>query len=286
MKLSHSVTLAVAALGSQVSAASWGFEDATLTVQGKGAGVGGVKEKLSPTSPLASAITLPASDSLKIILTATEDKTGRKPHQAFLTLQEPTTGLEESFPFSLKENGKGKVEVSPKDLPYQFATSKEALKASIVIASFGSSTPFNKHTFDIAVQTDASAPPASASAPERYGSKPEIHHIFSAEAQSPPRIISFFFTLAILASLPALGGAWFMLGGNLDHVGKAFNTSPIAHGLFLGSILAMEGVFFMYYTTWNLFQTLPVAVAVAAVAYVSGSRALTEVQDRRLAGER
>ena len=92
--------------------------------------------------------------------------------------------------------------------------------------------------------------------------------------------------MAILATLPALGGAWFLLGGNLDHVGKAFNTSPIAHGLFMGSILAMEGVFFMYYTAWNLFQTLPVAIAVAAVAYVSGSRALTEVQDRRLAGER
>ena len=46
MKFSHSVALVAAALGSQVCAASWGFEDATLTVQGKGAGVGGgVKEK-------------------------------------------------------------------------------------------------------------------------------------------------------------------------------------------------------------------------------------------------
>lgn len=48
----------------------------------------------------------------------------------------------------------------------------------------------------------------------------------------------------------------------------------------------MEGVFFMYYTSWNLFQTLPVAIGVGAVAYVSGSRALTEVQERRLAGLR
>lgn len=60
----------------------------------------------------------------------------------------------------------------------------------------------------------------------------------------------------------------------------------MAHALFFGSIVAMEGVFFLYYVSWNLFQTLPVAGVVAAVAYVSGSRALTEVQDRRLAGER
>ena len=72
----------------------------------------------------------------------------------------------------------------------------------------------------------------------------------------------------------------------MDHFGKAFGASPVAHGLFLGSVLAMEGVFFMYYVSWNLFQTLPVAAVVSVVAYVSGSRALTEVQDRRLAGER
>lgn len=262
--------------------------------------------RLSPSSPLTSAITLPASDTLKIVLTATEGKTGKKPHQAFLTLQEPTTGLEESFPFSLKENGKGKVEVvcgpiyhqadglradsdfaqTQKDLPYQLLTSNKALKASLVIASFGTSTPLNQHTFDLAVQVDQTAPLAVPSPPERYASKPEIHHIFKADPRSSPKIISLFFTLVILVTFPALLGTWLMLGGNLDHFGKAFGASPVAHGLFLGSILAMEGVFFMYYTVWNLFQTLPVAAVVGVVAYVSGSRALTEVQDRRLAGER
>lgn len=48
----------------------------------------------------------------------------------------------------------------------------------------------------------------------------------------------------------------------------------------------MEFLFFLYYTSWNLFQTLPVAGVIAVVAYVSGSKALSEVQSRRLAGER
>ena len=90
----------------------------------------------------------------------------------------------------------------------------------------------------------------------------------------------------MLATVPVLLGAWFFLGANIDHFGKAFGASPVSHGMFLGSIVAMEGVFFMYYTVWNLFQTLPVAAVVGVVAYISGSRALTEVQDRRLAGER
>lgn len=69
-----------------------------------------VDVRLTPgTSP--AAVTLPSSDTLKVVLTVVEGKTAKKPHQAFLTLQEPTSGLEESFPFSLKDNGKGKVEV-------------------------------------------------------------------------------------------------------------------------------------------------------------------------------
>lgn len=56
-------------------------------------------------------MTLSSADTLKIVLTTTEGKTSKKPHQAFLTLHEPSTGLEESFAFSIKDNGKGKVEL-------------------------------------------------------------------------------------------------------------------------------------------------------------------------------
>jgi len=48
----------------------------------------------------------------------------------------------------------------------------------------------------------------------------------------------------------------------------------------------MEGVFFLYYYNWTLFQTLPVAGVISLVAFLSGSKALSEVQSRRLAGER
>jgi len=79
---------------------------------------------------------------------------------------------------------------------------------------------------------------------------------------------------------------WLFLGANLNHAVKAFSTSPIPHGLFFLSILAMEGIFFMYYTSWNLFQTLPGAVGIGLVTFLSGSRALREVQERRMAGLR
>lgn len=140
--------------------------------------------------------------------------------------------------------------------------------------------------FDLKIGHDANAPPAVLTPPERYASKEEITHTFKEDPRSPPKIISLVFTLAILAALPVLLGAWLLLGANVDHIGKAFGAKPVAHGLFFGSIVAMEFVFFLYYASWNLFQTLPVAGVVGIVAFISGSRALTEVQERRLAGQR
>lgn len=79
---------------------------------------------------------------------------------------------------------------------------------------------------------------------------------------------------------------WAYLGANLDHLQKAISTAPVSHALFFGSMLSMEGIFFLYYYCWNLFQMLPVAGIIGLVAFLSGSKALSEVQARRMAGER
>lgn len=67
--------------------------------------------RLSPSTPLAKSVSLGASDTLKLLLTTVDGKSAKRPHQTFLTLTDPTTGLEESFVFSVKESGKGKVDL-------------------------------------------------------------------------------------------------------------------------------------------------------------------------------
>lgn len=67
--------------------------------------------RLQPNSPLASPLALGPSDTLKVLLTATDGNKPAQPHQAFLTLHEPETGLEESFPLTVKDSGKGKLEL-------------------------------------------------------------------------------------------------------------------------------------------------------------------------------
>ena len=87
-------------------------------------------------------------------------------------------------------------------------------------------------------------------------------------------------------TLPVLAGVWMELGMNLSHLPEAFSTAPVAHGLFYGSIFLLEIIFGLYYLRLTLFQTLPAAGVVGTVTFLSGSRALSEVQSRRLAGKR
>jgi len=66
--------------------------------------------RLSSKAAISKLVSLGASETLKIALTATENGKAKRPHQAFLLLQDQDTGLETTFPFTVKETGKAKVD--------------------------------------------------------------------------------------------------------------------------------------------------------------------------------
>ena len=74
----------------------------------------------------------------------------------------------------------------------------------LIVASFGTSTPYEGHAFDLSIKPDPTAPAPTAEKPLRYMKQPEIHHIFKPDPKSPPKIISLFFTAIVLATLPGL----------------------------------------------------------------------------------
>ncbi|OBT43090.1 hypothetical protein VE00_05512 [Pseudogymnoascus sp. WSF 3629] len=259
----------------------WSFKDATVSVIGKGS-QGTSKESLSPSKPLAKPLALGPAGTLKLSLTTTST-TPSRPHQAFLTLTDPTTGLSTSFALQTRTTGAATLDLPYASLPSALLSSP-SLSASLVLGSFGSAPASTTQLFNIALSADESL--AQVEKPVRYGKLAEIHHIFAADQKSPPKVISVFFTLAVLATLPVVLGAWALAGGNAGHVGAALAAAPVSHGLFFGSLVAMEGVFAMYYVSWRLFEVLPLAGVVGAVAFVSGSKALSEVQARRVRGER
>ncbi|TGJ87841.1 hypothetical protein E0Z10_g911 [Xylaria hypoxylon] len=279
MRFLHSfVTPLLLAAGAAQAASSWSFDDATVQVNGKKAA--GTKEKFSETKQLSQPITISNTESIKILLVAKDGGKGKRPHQAFVVLQDELSGLEAPFPMTVKENGKAVVDIKYTDLPVQLATSSAPLKASVVLASFGSSQGLNKPVFSIAPKVDPNAAPLVYEKPLRYGKREAIHHTFRDDPKNPPKIISAFFVLAVLATVPALLVGWLSLGANVSHIQRALRDAPIAHGVFFGSLIALEGVFYLYYVSWTLFQVLPVISVVGAATFLSGTKALGEVQRR------
>ncbi|KAJ5778125.1 hypothetical protein N7520_001371 [Penicillium odoratum] len=268
------------------AASAWGFTDATVAVQPKGAGInGGFKESLSVSKPLSKPVALAGADTLRVTLTTQEGSSAKRPQQAFLLLKDSQTGLDISYPFTVKENGKSRVELTQKDLPIQFLSLPSPVDARVVIGSSGSSEAYDSSVFALSIERNPDVPVPTADV-VRYGKLPEIHHVFKDAATSPPIVITLAFVALVGAALPVLAGLWLLLGANVNHLSTAFKSAPLPHAAFVGSLVAFEGLFFLYYTSWNLFQILPVAAAIGAVAFVSGSRALGEVQGRRLAGLR
>lgn len=66
---------------------------------------------------------------------------------------------------------------------------------------------YNSPAFPLTIPHDSNAPAVAVETPLRYGKLPEIHHIFRSDPKSPPLIISSFFLLAVLGTIPMLLGA-------------------------------------------------------------------------------
>lgn len=56
-------------------------------------------------------MSLGSLDTLRVSLTAQEGRSAKRAHQVFLLLKDPETGLDVSYPFGVKENGKSKVDL-------------------------------------------------------------------------------------------------------------------------------------------------------------------------------
>lgn len=124
MRLSSLLYLAGAALA---SAASWSFEDASISVQEvRGSELSPKKSYAShfsphqsdinlysftPGKPIKDMVTLSSTGSVRLALTITNGGKPRRPHQGFLTITNPESGLEEAFPLTINDNGNSRFDL-------------------------------------------------------------------------------------------------------------------------------------------------------------------------------
>ncbi len=92
-----------------------------------------------------------------------------------------------------------------KDLPIQFLSLSDPVDARVVIGGFGSSEAYDSSAFKLSIDRNPEEAVPTVKT-ERYGKKPEIHHIFKESASSPPIVITLAFVAMIGAAIPALAG--------------------------------------------------------------------------------
>ena len=223
-----------------VLAASWSFTEGSISVQGKGSGVGGgLKEKYTTLRCFIGLLANYSDSHLANLClrlsnlgprisskSSLPHKTARlrnghtRPSSYYRTLLHTST-----YPIlsQLKSLAKARsswcvhstrLPVSPpltmhqthKDLPSQFLRPDTSLSAHILIASFGSSTGYSSLAFPLNIELDPNNAVAQPEKPLRYGKLSEIHHMFRSDPKSPNIVIVLFFTVAALTALPILFG--------------------------------------------------------------------------------
>ncbi|CAO3635099.1 unnamed protein product [Mucor hiemalis] len=99
--------------------------------------------------------------------------------------------------------------------------------------------------------------------------------------------ISQLFTLITLAPWLILVGGWLQLGYTPNKViselfsGSTLQTVYITS--FLGSLVSLEYLFYLYWTKLNLFQTLTYLSGLTIITFLTGQRALSSIQAKRIA---
>lgn len=258
-----------------VNAAAWTFSAAKFEISGS-------PYTFGPTSP-PLALTLKPDNKLKLLLTIKEDDTAKKPHQAMLIVKDTFSELEASLVIPVKSNGRGILSINYSDFGPALLENK-SLDLTLVLGSFGDSKPLSKHVATIMVQGDDKEQVYVK--PLRYGALPEITHTFRAPQKMPSAVISVAFSVILIAGLFGLFAGWMSVQVNFDAASTALMNAPIAYSIFLGSLFAIEGALFVYWTHLRIMAALGLLAALSVPAFFSGRNALRETEKRRKAGLR
>jgi len=158
------------------------------------------RNSFSSKAGVEEVIELSPADTLRLAFTATEDDKPGRPHQSFILIEDTSSSLDIVIPVPVKPSGKAKIDIDHRDFPPQLLY-VDSLQVSLVVASFGESTPLKAFIARLKPVTNE-ASPTKPEDPERWLPKPEITHTFRAPQKLPNKQLSFLFSAAVMAGLP------------------------------------------------------------------------------------
>ncbi|KAI8074960.1 Oligosaccharyltransferase subunit Ribophorin II-domain-containing protein [Gongronella butleri] len=119
--------------------------------------------------------------------------------------------------------------------------------------------------------------------------QPEIHHQFRAAETMPATWFSQLFALVTLSPWLLLVVGWSLIGITPNSVvsGLSNRERGGAHWIvaFVVALGVTDYMFYLYWTRWNIFETLKYTAVWGLVLFAVGQRALSVLYDHRVAAE-
>ncbi|QSL66473.1 hypothetical protein MERGE_000853 [Pneumocystis wakefieldiae] len=256
---------------------AWNIDSIKVEISSNLPGVSARKYVVSEES--TQLWSLGSSDTLSLSFNVKKGSHLSQPHQSMLLVGHPEREVENVLVVPVEPNGKAHLKLNHKRIPLSLLFSDKPLLLTLVIGSFGDTTPLLYKLGELQI-IDISNEHEIPASPIRYGPLSEISHTFSPRKEDCSKVLSLVFSGAILVAFIKL----FKKLKNTSFETSFFSIlrqNSFSCFLFFFLLLSIEFLFYLYWTSIRLLQTLVGILIMSPFLFVSGRRTLSEIQRKR-----
>jgi len=214
---------------------------------------------------------------MKFLLKDKSTGTSMTAHQTFIRLTNQETQQEITFVAEADGSDAYRFDLDVGSSAKDFGYLSGHYNMDLIIGDAVIQNPFSWAIADV-VLTFPEGNVAKRDDTYRYSKKPEIEHQFREPEARPPAVVSTLFTVLVLLPVLILLFLWVKIGVNMS----SFSFSLSTLGFHVG-LAAIFGLYYCYFLTLNMFQTLRWLGILGIPTFLFGNRLLSSIAARRKA---
>ncbi|KXZ50184.1 hypothetical protein GPECTOR_17g821 [Gonium pectorale] len=228
---------------------------------------------------------VPVGGSLEVSLAVTKNGAAFKPQQVMLLLKSKSLGLT-AYAVGKAKGSSYSLSTSAAALEKQIGKAPGEYSVSLLVGDPSVPKPIAYELGSVELLSSAASAAPEPAAVVRTAAfqpvnnlKPEIVHIFRAPEKRPPAVVSY--TFALLALLPlAVVVVYVPAATGVNFKGLA--VAPLYAMLFHSGLAAMLLLYFIFWTSLNLAQTLAACAIWGPFVAITGYLLLSRLSANRL----
>ncbi|XP_045180399.2 dolichyl-diphosphooligosaccharide--protein glycosyltransferase subunit 2-like [Mercenaria mercenaria] len=228
--------------------------------------------------PQKVGATLEADFHQKLIMKFTlKDKTSGnsfKAHQTFVKLTNVDSKQEIIFVAEADSSNVNKFDLNVGGSAKDFGYKSGKYNVELIVGDAVIENPISWTVADVALTFQEE--PSAGKKVDQYAKKPEIKHMFREPEKRPSKTVSLAFTGLVLVPFAILFICWMKIGVNISNF--PFSISAVGFHVCLG---ALFGLYYLYWTTLNMFETLRYIGLLGIPTFIFGNRLLSSIAARR-----